>query len=627
MDNQLIQSILQWVSANPGWAGALVFLIAFTESLALVGILIPGIFMLFGVGALIGVDTLEFLPIWAWATVGAFLGDALSFWLGYHYHEALLSMWPFRNFPNGIEQGRKFIQRHGRKSIFLGRFIGPLRPVVPVTAGMLNMRPGKFINTDLLASLAWGPAYLLPGILFGASLEVAAEYAGRLSLLVAITFAALWLLIWAGRVTYELIAARSARWMRHAIRWSRRHALLGRLIGPLLDPSRPEVLSVAMLGLGLFIMFLGLLTSLLLLPYGDQPLPIDQLTFDFAASLRNHLTDPIMVFLAQLGNWRVLLVGALVVEGLLILQARYKAAAHWLIAIVGGVVLQNLLTSMLSVLPSFSNSPGATLPMPSAAIVLATICYGFFAVMVAPDLRRVHRRWPYVAAAVSIALLCIARLYLGIDVLSTIISGLLLGGCWMMVVGIAYRQRIGRPYGAVLESSLFYLALVGMMFWTFSAAREDGYPGYSIQVEKYHTDATLWWDQEWQDVPALRSSYGAPGSQHLNSQLVGKIADLQLALANEGWLQARVAGWSWPLQSLNPRADLQTLPIPARNYNGRPELLHMQNNNQGLELVETFRLWDSGWRLVDSNQALYVGQLMNETLSRRMRVGRQRSTE
>lgn len=618
VDNQLIQSILEWVATHPTWAGAFVFLVAFTESLALVGILVPGIFILFGVGALIGMDALDLLPIWIWASLGAFLGDALSYGLGYHYRESLLAMWPFRNFPARIEQGREFIRRHGRKSIFLGRFIGPLRPVVPVTAGMLAMRPGKFFNTDIAASVAWGPVYLLPGVLFGASLEVAAEYAGRLSLLVALLVATLWLLIWSGRVVYELIAARSARWLRHAIRWSRRHPVIGRFTGPLLDPSRPEVLSVAMLGLGLFIMFWGLITSLLLLPYGEQPLPVDQQTFDFALSLRNHLTDPIMVFLVQLGNWRVLLVGAMVVEGLLLFQRRYKAAAHWLVAVIGGVLLQNLLTSVLSVMPRFSATPGANLPSPSAAIVLATTCYGFFAVLVAPDLQRVHKRWPYVAAAVSIALLALARLYLGVEVLSTIISGFLLGGCWTMVVGIAYRQRIGRPYGAALETSLFYLALISAMLWAFTSAGEFGYPDYAVRVERHDIDSGSWWNGEWRSIPAMRSEYGALESQHLNMQLSGDINELKEVLLDNGWLGAGKAGWSWPLQSLNPRADLSSLPIPARNYLGRPELLHMRNTAGSGQWVETFHLWESGWHLTDKAQPLYVGQLMNETLSRRL---------
>jgi membrane-associated phospholipid phosphatase len=367
---------------------------------------------------------------------------------------------------------------------------------------------------------------------------------------------------------------------------------------------------VATLGLGLFIMFWGLITSLALLPYGDQPLTIDQQTFDFALSLRNHLTDPIMVFLVQLGDWRVLLIGALAVECLLLVQTRYKAAAHWLVAVLGGVVLQILLSKVLSIMPGFIATPGANVPAPSAAVVLATICYGFFAVLVAPDLQRINRRWPYVAAVTAVALLAIARLYLGVDVLSTMISGFLLGGCWIMIVGIAYRQRIGKPYGAVLETSVFYLALIGAMFWTYSEVNEPSYPDFSIQVERRLTAADSWWSTDWQSVPEQRSEFGGIASQQLNSQVAGDIQGMKRALADNGW--------SWPLKSLNPNASHLNLPIPARNYLGRPELLHMHSGAGNNQQVETFRLWDSGWQLADESEPLYVGQLMNETLNRRL---------
>ncbi len=325
-----------------------------------------------------------------------------------------------------------------------------------------------------------------------------------------------------------------------------------------------------------------------------------------------------MVFLAQLGNWQAVLLGALAVECLLIVQRRYKAAAHWLVAVAGGVALEYLLTSALSIMPQFIDTQGASLPTPSAAIVLSTICYGFFAVLVAPDLHRIHRRWPYVAAAASIAMLAIARLYLGVDVLSTIISGFLLGVCWTMVVGIAYRQRIGRPFGAVLETSIFYVVLISAMLWTYSASIDSGYPDYRIHVDQQNTNTDSWWSGDWEALSSQRSEYSSLEAQQLNIQLSGRISRLQDVLSENGWRQAEDAGWSWPLQSLNPRADLSSLPVPARNYLGRRELLHMHSGAATSELVESFRVWESGWHLTDKDQSLYVGQLMNEVLSRRL---------
>ena len=46
----------------------------------------------------------------------------------------------------------------------------------------------------------------------------------------------------------SFLAGRSARWLRHAIRWMRRHPVFRRIAGPLLDSSQPEVLSITMMG-------------------------------------------------------------------------------------------------------------------------------------------------------------------------------------------------------------------------------------------------------------------------------------------------------------------------------------------------------------------------------------------
>ena len=75
MDSSWTQDLLNWVSHNPGWTGVLVFLVTCIESLVVIGILLPGIFILFGVGAMIGLGVIDLMPIWIWSSVGALLGD------------------------------------------------------------------------------------------------------------------------------------------------------------------------------------------------------------------------------------------------------------------------------------------------------------------------------------------------------------------------------------------------------------------------------------------------------------------------------------------------------------------------------------------------------------------------
>ena len=47
-----LQSLTDWLATNPGWLSAALFLTAFVESLALAGILIPGVAILFAVAVL-----------------------------------------------------------------------------------------------------------------------------------------------------------------------------------------------------------------------------------------------------------------------------------------------------------------------------------------------------------------------------------------------------------------------------------------------------------------------------------------------------------------------------------------------------------------------------------------------
>ncbi|MES9896122.1 MAG: VTT domain-containing protein, partial [Candidatus Thiodiazotropha endolucinida] len=92
----------------------------------------------------------------------------------------LRGFWPFNRHPATLQRGITFFQRYGGKSVALGRFFGPVRAIIPLVAGMLGMPPLRFLAANILSALVWAPAYLLPGIVFGASLELASEVAFRL---------------------------------------------------------------------------------------------------------------------------------------------------------------------------------------------------------------------------------------------------------------------------------------------------------------------------------------------------------------------------------------------------------------------------------------------------------------
>jgi len=608
------QELLGWLNAHPGWGVSIVFLVSFLESLVLIGILLPGIVILFGVGTLIGLGLLDLVPVWVAASVGAFLGDFVSFYLGRHFRGHLLEIWPFSRYPTLMERGTRFFYAHGAKSIIAGRFIGPLRPIIPSVAGMMGMKPTRFLAVDIPTCIAWAPSFLLPGMLFGASLEVASEYTGRLAVMLVILVAVLWATWWVMRSLYEPLATRSARWMRHGIRWSRRHPVLGRLAGPVLDPSRGEVLSVSMLGILLVVIFWGLLMLLFLSPFAAQPKAVDQAVQEYALALRNHLADPVMVAISQLSRWPVSLLSALALLLWLMGAGRTSAAQHWLIAIGGGSLLHLLLSWSLRTAPQVFELAGQPVQSPSAAMGLPTVVLTFFAVMEAGELARKYRQWPYLVSALILILLAVSRLYLGLEWLSGALMGLVAGLAWSAIVGIAYRQRAVRRFSGAAASLIFYGSLLALFTWQVNEHLQSDLKLLTASPVEQNLNASAWWESGWKDLPKERTQLSSVASRSFNVQIAADPARIAALLERAGWTREPAADWRWIIQALNPDPHQASLPLLGRAFQGRSEALLLSKNLEPEGRLLTIRLWDSGVRLEPGGQVLYLAQLSEEQL-------------
>ena len=519
-----------------------------------------------------------------------------------------------------LERGRDYFNVHGPKSVVIGRFIGPLRPVIPVTAGMMGLSPRRFLMVDIPACIVWTPSYLIPGMLFGASLEVASEYAGRLSLVLIIGAVVLWLTWWIIWTAYEYLAGHSARWMRHAIRWMRRHPVFKRIAGPLLDSTQPEVLSVTMMGLLLVLIFWAMVILLFLSPFSESPKSIDQSVQAYALTLRNHIADPLMVALTQLSRLWVLIPTSMAVLLWLVGAGRQKAALHWLVAMGGGVILQILLGWSLRSTPLLSEAGFNALYDPSAAVTLATVVLGYFAVMVARELRRRKRKWPYVFVGLLLSLLVLARLYLGLDWLSGALMGVALGMAWTFVVGIAYRQRAMRSFNGMVASLIFFGMLAVTFAWQVGQNLEDDLAALKLPVPQSEVTAQDWWEREWQLLPTERTLLQTVPAREFNFQFAGDATNLAQVLEVHGWQEAEPANWRWILLSLNPDPTEFTLPPLKRDYLGHANILLLHRLGGDPFTQETIRIWDSGFRLTPGGQTVYLGQINDEILVQRMKV-------
>ena len=248
-----------------GLALAAVFISALAESLALVGTVLPGSTVVFAGGMLIGLKAIDPWAVSVAAVTGAILGDGISYRLGRRYKHAICAMWPIRNHPELMVRGQAYFVAHGGKSVFLGRFFGPLRAIVPIIAGMSGMPAGQFLAMNVLSAFVWAAAHLIPGALFGASLQLAGAVSARLVALVGLIVVGLWLIAQVihlvVRVGWPYVRLLQQRIVTHA---QGRSGWLARLVLPLVDPARRESVSLlvaATLLIGGAWLFLGVVET------------------------------------------------------------------------------------------------------------------------------------------------------------------------------------------------------------------------------------------------------------------------------------------------------------------------------------------------------------------------------
>lgn len=187
MDN-LLQSVAAFVTEHQSWAGLILGALTFAESLVLIGAFVPATALMLLAGTLIGGGVLDPFEVLLWCTVGAVLGDAVSYALGRRLGPRALRIPAFRDHRRTIARTRLFNRRFGVASIFIGRFFGPLRAFVPIMAGILQMKSLTFQTANFLSAIVWIASLLAPGYLAARSLSgVSLELGLAISAGVALT--------------------------------------------------------------------------------------------------------------------------------------------------------------------------------------------------------------------------------------------------------------------------------------------------------------------------------------------------------------------------------------------------------------------------------------------------------
>ena len=385
---QWLETLTQWLAGHPQWLGLALLIVACMECLAVVGLIIPGTVLVFAIAVLAGSGVLSLGETLLLGFIGGLIGDLLSYALGRRYHQGIRSLRGLRDHPEWLMQAEHYFQRYGVASLLVGRFIGPLRPMLPMTAGMLDMPLGRFLLVSLCAAAGWSMAYLLPGWSAGAAIRLPLEegFWSEAGIVVG--------------ALLTLIAATAFGSLR-GLRW----------------------VSALSAGLGVAIL-LGLFFGW---PHLKE---LDEGLLAVIQGARSTTFDRIMVIVTRAGDFHTQLWAAVLLCLLLLVARQWRAALFAILTLLGTALANGALKATFArVRPEVLMEPLSSYSFPSghsSAAFAFFLTLGVLAGRGQPP--RLRLAWLILASLPATAI-ALSRVYLGVHWTTDVTAGALLAAC------------------------------------------------------------------------------------------------------------------------------------------------------------------------------------------------------
>lgn len=555
--------LLEWVNNHPAFAGIIVGLISLLESLAIIGVVVPGVVILFGVGALIGAGVLDFWTICLWAILGAIIGDGLSFLLGRHYHVQISRYISTET----LDKGHRFFQQYGGKSVLFGRFFGPIRAIIPLIAGMMEMPPARFYLANVASALIWAPAYLLPGVVFGASVDQASDAIIRLLAVVFLLTLFAWLLFQVGKkVSY----------------WLEPHT--NRLSAQLLKVNivnSPEQSAFAKL-------FFISLPSFLLIVLFALPTDIETTKNLFFLSISSPDMDFFMRAISSAGDSATLLVSC--IAGWMLLKVYNQAviSRYWLLSILGIWLITLAAEFLLMQNRQLINH------LPNIQIVRLVTLTGVIALVINASLDKSWRLVSWLSLLLLSTLIVISENYYQSPAAINL-AAVMFALSVISLIGLFLFDRNKGAWLKPAHALTFNLTIICLLL--LSAVSTERVSSTPIITSIKTMNGASWWRQ----AEAAANTV----------ELLGQPKHLFEVLQKQGWQkQSNIRFIDW-LKFFSPKTPLSQLPIlPQGNYDSKTLVSYAKNINEKRYVL---LLWRSQFIDEVSNQYLWHGKITLET--------------
>ena len=455
----MIEKLFNIVSLLGNWGYLVLFLAAFLESAAFMGFLIPGETIVVLSGFLAFQGYLKLGDCILIISLGAVLGDTVGYGIGkavgrdyFERHKRLLFLK-----ERHIQKTDEYFRRHGGKTVFLGRFVGLLRAMVPFTAGMSKMPYGKFFIYNIAGGIGWAVTFTLLGYFFGQSWQLIEKWSGRAGLFVFFI-----IMVIAG---FTYLYRKSIRRQEAVYAWfgDKYAAIISLPVIRKTIEHHPKIVSFikerlspeSYLGLHLtaglalsiiFVWIFGGITEDVL--SGDPLVVIDQWVLNNTLYFQTPSVTRFMVIFTWISANAAITLGSLAVVTYSLLKKRLDYLATYLFLIGGGSVLVFALKLVIHRQRPVSETPLIHVggwSFPSGHALMSVVFYGFITYLL---FRRTEswrlRLFVMMAAGFIIFLVGLSRIYLQVHYLSDVLAGYMGGLFWLSIciTGLEiYRKR------------------------------------------------------------------------------------------------------------------------------------------------------------------------------------------
>ena len=607
----------------------LVLLFSFAEAFVFTGWVVPGTILVVIAGGLSAHGVYDFWDLVFFATIGAIIGDGISYEIG-RRGKAFIQRKPF--LQKQTEKGKPFFLKHQGKSIFFGRFIGWIRPIVPFIAGVMYMSRIRFYIINICSAIAWAIAYLGLGYIFGAAWKVALLWASRAGVFILIGAMLIMLLVWLWRWTVR--HGRHALVVLLSIGTSVLLALKGNPYIAQWIQKYPYIFSFIrrcfsiqqFSGLPLTFFVLACASSMYVLIGITE----DYLTGDPLALADVRLANLLVAFRSQtllnffyiitLSAQAVVIVPVAIISSIVLWIFKKKASIFTLwIALIGSqgiTILGKILFHRArpnGIIPAIVED---SFSYPSGHATAVAAFYGFLAYLYI----RNHPLWKVKISAFFLVVLMIilvdmSRLYLGIHFLSDVLAGNMVG-LMMLLFAISITEWFMwnkkkdttyisfAPLGVICTSIMITIATMTAVLpspWKNTRA--------SAQTTPIHNgDILSLFEQH--KLPRFTETLLGNPQEPINFLIIGNTPCVEKAFTNADWIEAEHVSFVSTYRAAKAavlNAPYPTAPITPSFYNGFPHDIGFEKSTaqDSVRSRHHARLWKTDF--TDASQSIFVG--------------------